>query len=153
MIPMLAATAHAQRGRISEKEAQLIASKLSTLRSNVTIHLYTSSSNTAKTRRTQTLVDHIRDISSHIRVVRHDMDAEPALKEDLEVDHGPVLALTGDRFQGHSYYGLPSQLELEPFLDGIIIVAGQGAALLPETDRFLGELEKAVHIRVFVTPD
>lgn len=143
----------AQRARISSKDRNLVISKLEELKNPVTVYLYTGGGNKGKTRRTSELLEFMEESSENIKVIRHDLDEEKALQKDLGVDHGPVMALKGVTFQGHSYYGLPSQMELEPFLDGILIAGGQGKRLSPQAARFLSELDKEVHIRVFVTPD
>jgi hypothetical protein len=147
------AEAAVQRVRISRQDRDLVITKLEKLKNPVTVHLYTGGGNFPKTRQTSALLELMEENSENIRVVRHDMDREPALKADLGVDHGPVMALKGEKFQGHSYYGLPSHMELEPFLDGILIAAGQGQRPSPQTVSFLSKLEKEVHIRVFVTPE
>ena len=145
--------ASAQRVRISRGERDLVISKLGQLEKLVTIHFYTGRGNVNKTDRTSALLEFMREKSDNIAIVEHDMEKIPSLKSDLGVDHGPVMALKGDKFRGHSYYGLPSQLELEPFLDGILIAAGQGPELSDQAAGFLSTLEKEVHLRVFVTPD
>ena len=143
----------AQRARIRRAERDLITSKLSSLKNPVTVHLYTGGGNVNKTRQTSALLEFMEESSGKISIIRYDMDKEPSLKSSLGVDHGPVMALKGEKFQGHSYYGLPSQMELEPFLDGILIAAAQGQQLSPQAASFLADLEKEVHLRVFVTPD
>jgi len=152
-LTLLPLEADAQRVRISRGDRDLITSKLALLKNPVTVHFYTGGGNVNKTRQTSALLELMEENSGKVSIIRYDMDKEPSLKADLGIDHGPVIALKGEKFQGHSYYGLPSQMELEPFLDGILIAAGQGQKPSPQAVSFLSELEKEVHIRVFVTPD
>jgi thioredoxin-like negative regulator of GroEL len=158
LVPLLTLTllpleAEAQRARIGRGDRDLVTTKLAALKKPVIVHLYTGGGNVNKTRQTSALLDFMEESSGKISVIRYDMDKEPSLKTSLGVDHGPVMALKGEKFQGHSYYGLPSQMELEPFLDGILIAAGQGQRPSPQAASFLSKLEEEVHIRVFVTPD
>lgn len=143
----------AQRVRISRADRELVTTKLNQLNSTVTVRLYTGGGNLSKTRQTSALLEFMKQSSDKIQVITNNMDSEPSLKANLGVDHGPVIAIKGDKFQGHSYYGLPSQMELEPFLDGILIAAGQGSRLDQQSISFLSNVDKEVHIRVFVTPD
>ena len=143
----------AQRVRISRGDRDLVTTKLAALKNPVTVHFYSGGGNVNKTRQTSALLEFMEESSGKISVIRYDMDKEPSLKKSLGVDHGPVMALKGEKFQGHSYYGLPSQMELEPFLDGILIAADQGQRPSPQAASFLSELENEVHLRVFVTPD
>ena len=145
--------AAAQRIRVSRGDRNLVISKLDQLKKPMTVHLYTGGGNANKTRQTLVLLEFMEEMSDKLNIVEHDMDKEPSLKADLGVEHGPVMALKGETFQGHSYYGLPSQMELEPFLDGILIAAGQGQQITPQAELLFEELEKEVHIKVFVTPD
>jgi len=143
----------AQRIRLSRQEKELVQTKLSMLTSPVTVHIYTGGRGRGKTEETLALLELMKNTSSMISVVEHDMDQNESVKGDLGVSYGPVMALKGEKFFGISYYGYPALLELAPFLDGILIASGNLSPLSPQTSSFLVKLDQDVHLRVFVTPD
>jgi hypothetical protein len=88
-----------------------------------------------------------------VTLVNRDLGPDSAASRGLGVDHGPVMAISGEDFMGISYYGYPARKELAPFLDGVVIASGGAPPMVPDTAGFLADLKKDVHIRVFVTPD
>lgn len=143
----------AQRTRLSRQERELVKVKLNMLTKPVTVHIYTGGGGRGRTGEVLALLELMKTTSPLVNFVEHDIDEDESLKEDLGVNHGPVMALKGEKFFGISYYGYPAQLELEPFLDGILIASGKVSPLSPSTSAFLAKLDQDVHLRVFVTPD
>jgi hypothetical protein len=143
----------AQRVRLSRQEKDLVRAKLDMIKNPVTVHIYTGGGGRGRTGEALALLELMKTTSPLVNFVEHDIDEDESLKEDLGVNHGPVMALKGEKFFGISYYGFPAQLELEPFLDGILIASGKMPPLSPSTSAFLAKMDQDVHIRVFVTPD
>ena len=59
---------------------------------------------------------------------------------------------SGVRFYGIRFYGIPSGYEFTSLLDAIQSVSRGTAELSEETQTYLNELSKPVHLQVFVTP-
>jgi alkyl hydroperoxide reductase subunit AhpF len=100
------------------------------------------------------LVAEVAALSPHIAVESHDFYSEPAEAQRLGVDRIPCLVVSGQNYQGKNvkFYGLPSGYEFATLLEAMAEVSGAENPLHPLTRTVLGQLDKDVHIQVFVTP-
>ncbi len=137
--------------RLSVEDRKLIREKTARIAEPVTINLYTGKPGEKHAAETKALLNLMSTMASKIKVNELGL-SEQGIREKLETDHGPVMVPIGAFPMGISYYGYPEEMELEPFLDSILIATGQMEPLADSTVSYLKSLDSDVMIRVFATP-
>jgi len=137
--------------RLSIEDRKLVREKTARITEPVTINFYTGKPGEKNAAETNALLDLMSTMTSKIKVNELGF-SDPSIQFKLETDHGPVMVLEGNSPIGISYYGYPEEMELEPFLDSILIATGQMEPLADSTVSYLMSLDSDVMIRVFATP-
>ncbi len=137
--------------RLSLKDRKLIREKTARITEPVTINFYTGKPGEKHAAETKALLDLMGTMASKIKINELGL-SEQGIQEKLETDHGPVMVPIGDYPIGISYYGYPERMELEPFLDSILIATGQMEPLADSTVSYIESLDSDILIRVFVAP-
>jgi len=114
--------------------------------------LFTQEFECASCRDTHGLLEEIVDLSAKIELVIYDLVQDKEKADAYGVDRVPVVIVEGERDYGIRFFGIPSGYEFSSLIEDII-AAGTGKTTLSEaTKKKLSQLEKPVHIQVFVTP-
>ena len=101
---------------------------------------------------TRQLVEEVAELSDRITAEIYDFQADRAKAEELGIDKIPAIAVIGAQDYGVRFYGIPSGYEFASFLHAIQSVAAGKPELSDATLRVVAEIQKPVHIQVFVTP-
>ena len=136
--------------RLSQDTRKLVREKTAALAEPVTLKLFTGSPNEKRSPETRALLQLMGSMTSKIRITELPL-SDPEDIRHLETDRGPVTVFEGKSGNRISYYGYPENLELEPFLDSLLITSGQMEPLAASTVTYLEGLEADINIRVFVT--
>ncbi len=137
--------------RLSSDDRRLVREKTAALTEPVTLKLYTGSLIEKHSPETRELLKLMSSMASRIKVEEVSLTNPEDIKH-LDTDHGPVTVFEGSAGNRITYYGFPDKLELEPFLDSLLITSGQMESLAPSTVSYLEKLDADVKIQVFVTP-
>lgn len=149
--PEDASVSKARPIRLSLMDRKLIREKTARITEPVTINFYTGMPGEKHAAETKALLDLMSTMTAKVKVNELGL-SEQGIQEKLETDHGPVMVPEGTSPIGISYYGYPERMELEPFLDSILIATGQMEPLADSTVSYLKSLDSDIMIRVFVTP-
>lgn len=80
----------------------------------------------------------------------------PALAEQYGIDKVPAIVILKDgaepRDTGIRFFGIPSGYEFATLIDDIQMVSSGEHGLAPATLAWLAELDRPLHLQVFVTP-
>jgi len=88
-----------------------------------------------------------------IKLEIYDFERDQPLAEMLRVDKIPALVLHGeDRQYGIRFFGLPAGYEFIAFLEDLIDVSKGSTRLSPSVKQRVKQIDRPVHIQVFVTP-
>lgn len=137
---------------IQEEDRKYLEDQFSKLARDVTLRLFVRKEDCPTCEVEKELLTELAGISDRLHLQVHDLDAEPELGEKMGVDKVPALAVEGERDYGIRFYGIPSGYEFASLIEDILDV-GTGEVDLPEEVRQgLKELDRDVHIQVFVTP-
>jgi len=103
------------------------------------------------------LVEEVTELSDKLGLTVYDVDEDAALAAQYKVDKTPGLVLAGrDGDQvldyGIRYAGIPSGHEFSSLIQDLILVSGRDSGLDEATRDYLKQLNKPVHLQVFVTP-
>jgi glutaredoxin-like protein len=101
---------------------------------------------------THQLVEEIAALSDIVMAEVYNFVTDKEKAEQFGVDKIPAIAVVGAEDYGVRFYGLPSGYEFVSLLEAIKTVAAGQPQLETTTLDFLRELDRPVHIQVFVTP-
>jgi len=137
---------------LKEKDRQYLKKEFAKLTNLVRLVLFTQEFECASCRDTHGLLEEIVDLSAKIELVIYDLVQDKEKADAYGVDRVPVVIVEGERDYGIRFFGIPSGYEFSSLIEDII-AAGTGKTTLSEaTKKKLSQLEKPVHIQVFVTP-
>lgn len=106
---------------------------------------------------TRQLLEEVTAISEKLNLQTFDLQADQAVAQQYLVDKTPGIVLAGrDGDQiidyGIRFYGIPSGHEFSTLIQDLILVSSRDSGLDASTRQALKELDKPVHLQVFVTP-
>lgn len=106
---------------------------------------------------TRKLVEEVVDLSDKLELESYDLDDDARVAVQYKVDKAPGIVIAGrDGDQildyGIRYAGIPSGHEFSSLVHDLVLVSGRQSGLNQRTRDFLANLEKPVHLQVFVTP-
>ncbi len=108
-------------------------------------------------RDTLQLLEEVTDLSDSLDLSIYDMEANADIARRFKVDKTPMLVIAGrdgDQLQdyGVRMAGIPSGYEFSSLIQDLILVSNRDSGLSPRTREMLAQLDKPVHLQVFVTP-
>ena len=103
------------------------------------------------------LLEEVVAIDDRLDMSVYDLQADAAVASKFNIDRAPgivIAAKDGDQITdfGIQFSGIPSGHEFGTLINDIILVSGRDSGLSAEVREFLKNLEKPVHMQVFVTP-
>lgn len=106
---------------------------------------------------TRKLIEEVTAISEKLSMSAYDLDADADVAKNYSVDKAPGLVIAakdGEQITdyGIRFVGIPSGHEFSSLIQGILLVAGRDSGLNVQTREFIKDLDKPVHLQVFVTP-
>lgn len=106
---------------------------------------------------TRQLVREVVALSDKLSLEVRDLQTDPRLAGQYNVDKTPTLVLAGKDSEKVTDYGvrllgIPSGHEFTSFIQDILLVSSRDSGLTPATREFLKTINKPVHLQVFVTP-
>ncbi len=106
---------------------------------------------------TRQLVEEVVALSDKLSLEVRDLQTDPSLAGQYNVDKTPTLVLAGKDGEKVTDYGvrllgIPSGHEFTSFIQDILLVSSRDSGLTPATREFLKTINKPVHLQVFVTP-
>ncbi len=102
---------------------------------------------------TRQLVEELATLSDKISAEVHDFVQEAELARSYGVDKIPAIVLLGDgQDYGVRFYGIPAGYEFTSLVEAIRLVSSGDPQLKASTMETLKNLDRDVHIQVFVTP-
>ncbi len=103
------------------------------------------------------LLEEITSLSDKLHLVSHDIKTDLAQAQRYKVDLTPGLVVAAGEDDdlvdyGIRFAGMPSGYEFGSLIQAIILVSRGESGLKPSVRSQLKELNKPVHLQVFVTP-
>lgn len=106
---------------------------------------------------TRQLLEEVVALDSKLGLEVYDLQDNADVAQKYNVDKAPVIVIAaknGDVVEnlGIQFSGVPSGMEFSTFINDIILVSGRDSGLAEQTRTFLRNLEKPIHLQIFVTP-
>ncbi|RLB33609.1 MAG: hypothetical protein DRH11_08480 [Deltaproteobacteria bacterium] len=100
---------------------------------------------------THELLNEIVDLSDKLTLQTYEFVKNKEIAEKYGVDKIPAIVIEGGKDYGIRFYGVPAGYEFTTLIEDMIDVSRGTTNLSAETKEPLKNLEKNMHIQVFVT--
>jgi glutaredoxin-like protein len=137
---------------LKEKDRQYLQDEFAKLTEPVRLILFTQEFECASCRDTHTLLEETAALSEKIELITYDLVQDKEKTIAYGVERVPAVIVEGERDYGIRFLGIPSGYEFSSLIEDIIDVGTGKTSLSDATKERLSQLEKPVHILVFVTP-
>jgi glutaredoxin-like protein len=137
---------------LKEKDRQYLQDEFAKLTEPVRLILFTQEFECASCRDTHTLLEETAALSEKIELIAYDLVQNKEKTIAYGVERVPAVIVEGERDYGIRFLGIPSGYEFSSLIEDIIDVGTGKTSLSDATKERLSQLEKTVHIQVFVTP-
>ena len=106
---------------------------------------------------TRQLLEEVAAIDEKVKLSVYDLHDNADMARKFNVDKVPAIVIAardGDEIidLGVQYSGIPAGHEFGTLINDIVLVSGRDSGLSEEVRAFLKNLEKPLHLQVFVTP-
>jgi alkyl hydroperoxide reductase subunit AhpF len=103
------------------------------------------------------LLDEISELSTKLKLTRHVLEENLATAEKYNIHLVPSLVIAGDGESepvdyGVRFSGIPAGYEFGSLIQAIVLVSKRDSGLRPAVRDQLKQLDKPIHLQVFVTP-
>jgi glutaredoxin-like protein len=122
------------------------------LKNEVTLKLFTQEIECRFCRDTHQLLEEVSGVTDKIKLEVYDFMADKEEVEKYGIKRIPATVVMDDKDYGIRIYGIPGGYEFSSLIEALKIVSTGESGLSQETKDFLDNLEKDVHLQVFVTP-
>lgn len=123
----------------------------------VQVLLFTSNEACGYCSETKQLLEEVVALNHKIGLTVHDIDQEPEMASRYRVTNAPGIVIAAqDRKDvknlGIQFSGFPSGHEFSTLINDILMVSRRDSGLDTKTREYLKNLDKPLHLQVFVTP-
>lgn len=138
---------------IGQKEREVLSREFGQkLVNDVRLVVFTQEVPCAFCKETVGIAQELAEISPKIRLEVYDFLRDQMKAKEFRIDKIPAMAVIGAKDYGIRFYGVPSGYEFTSLVGSIIDVSRGESGLSPKSKELLKNVDKAVHIQVFVTP-
>lgn len=141
---------------LNEQDRQYLAEKFQAIQYPVKLVLFTQEFECQFCRETRQIAEEVAALSDKISLEIKDFVKDRAVAEQYKIDKIPATLILrgGDnpKDYGIRYYGIPSGYEFSSLIHDILMIGKGDSGLTAETRQWLAQLQKPLHLQVFVTP-
>jgi glutaredoxin-like protein len=101
---------------------------------------------------TEQLLKEVSDLTDQLSLEIYNFVNDTNEVKQYGIDKIPATVIEGKEDYGMRFYGIPTGYEFATFLESILKVSSQKSALSKDAVQKLSQIDKSVHIQVFVTP-
>lgn len=102
---------------------------------------------------TRTLLEEVIALSEKLHLEIHELTSDGEIAREHHIDRIPALVMSAEGVNGKvRYFGLPSGYEFSVLIGSLVDASNGQQDLSQETLDTLKDLDKDLHIQVFVTP-
>lgn len=139
-------------GFIKSEDKEFVQNIVGILKSNVKLIMFTQEIECQSCRETRQLLEEISQFSDKIelKIFNFQIDKEEVHK--YNIDKIPATIIEGKKDYGIRYYGIPSGYEFGSLLEDMVDVSRGETNLSAEQRKNITQIDKPLHLQVFVTP-
>ena len=137
---------------LQEREKKLIAEAFKGLANPIKLINFTQEFECPFCQQTRQLLTEVAELSEEVSLEVYNFQIDKAKVKQYGVDKIPATVIEGVKDYGIRYYGAPMGYEFATLLSDMVSVSKGETDLKPETKEALANLDRKVHLQVFVSP-
>lgn len=141
---------------LKEEDRNHLIEEFKSLKTPVKIVIFTQKMECQYCKETRMIGEELAALSDRISLEVYDFEDDKEIAETYNIDKIPatVIMAGGEQPQdyGIRYFGIPSGYEFSSLIEDIMMVSSGESGLSAATKDVLSNLEKPIHLQVFVTP-
>jgi glutaredoxin-like protein len=136
-----------------EKTKQQLKQVLSEMKNPIKIHFWTQEIECPTCSINHQFLMEISSLTDKIKLYVHDFTKEKDLAEKYNIDKIPAILLTDEKetILGVRFFGIPAGYEINSFISACLELSGVAEPIDAEIEKRIKNINKKVHIQVFVT--
>ena len=139
-------------GFLTEKDQQFVKNLFENMDKSVKLIMFTQELECQYCRETRQILEEISSLSEKIELKVFNFQIDKEMVEKYRIDKIPATVIEGDDDYGIRYYGIPSGYEFSSLLEDIVDVSKNDSGLSEEARKALANIDRPIHLQVFVTP-
>jgi glutaredoxin-like protein len=142
---------------LDDRVAEQIHEAFAGLKEPVQLLFFGSKANCDYCSEVRQLLEEVAAFNDKLSLAIHDLQEDADTAAKFNVDKAPVIVIAAKEGNevmdlGIQFSGIPSGHEFSTFINDILLVSGRDSGLSQQTREYLKNLDKPVHLQVFVTP-
>jgi glutaredoxin-like protein len=137
---------------LDDKIKQEVSKILANMVKPVTLKLFTQGNECGYCKETHELLNELAAINDKLKLEAFDFETHEAEAKQYGVEELPTIVVMDEKDHGIRFTGIPAGYEFSSLLSAFLMVSTGVAKLTTDTKAFLDNLQKPVHLKVFVTP-
>lgn len=142
---------------LNEQVVSQIRQAFAQMKEPVQILFFGSQDNCEYCADTRQLLEEVAAVDEKLGLSIYDLQENADMAAKFNVDKAPAVVIAAKDGEqvidfGVQYSGIPAGHEFGTLINDIILVSGRDSGLSEEVREFLKNLEKPLHLQVFVTP-
>lgn len=137
---------------LDDKVMTEVKKALAAMRKPVTLRLYTQAFECGYCKETHNLLEELLQANPLLKLEVKQFENDTADAKKDGIDKIPAIAVIGEKDYGIRFYGIPAGYEFSSLLNAILMVSTGIVKLTEDTKAFVANLQKPLHLQVFVTP-
>ncbi len=139
---------------INKKDQDAIRSHFDNLTGKVRLVMFEASLDCSYCPQTKQLIEELSGLSDKLSAEFYNFHTDDEMVKKFGIDKIPAIVLLddSDKDYGIRFYGIPSGYEFATLIEDILMVSTGKTSLSAKTVDVLQNLQKPVHLQVFVTP-
>lgn len=138
---------------IKDKDRKEIIKRFKDLKGNVRLLFFTQELECQFCRETGELLRELTELSDKLKLETYNLITDKVIADTFNVNKIPAtVVMSEEKDYGIRYYGIPSGYEFASLLESIEMVSTGKTQLSEEVIEKVKQIDKPVHIQIFVTP-
>jgi glutaredoxin-like protein len=137
---------------LTEKDQQFVRNLFENMKSDVKLVMFTQEMECQYCRETRQILEEVAELSDKISLSIYNFKTDKELVEKYNIDKIPATVIEGKKDYGIRYYGIPSGYEFSSLLEDIVDVSTEESGFSKQAKDMLAQVDKPLHLQVFVTP-
>jgi len=137
----------------NEKTRKKLKEMLNELRNKVNIVYFTQEFECASCKETRIFLEEITELSDKLSLISYDFQKDKDKAKELGIDKIPAITILDNEKSdmGIKFYGAPGGYEINSFIASLLDVSGAAEELPRSVIEKIRNIDKDIHIQVFVT--
>ena len=137
---------------LKNEDRKFVEDIFKTLKNNVKLVMFTQEVECQYCRETRQILEEISTLSDKVDLNIFNFQLDKVQVQKYNIDKIPATVVLGEKDYGIRFYGIPSDYEFGSLIEDIVDVSRSDTNLSDDIKAQIAQINKPVHLQVFVTP-